>query len=212
MGVEIWFVRHGQTDWNIDHRLQGHQDTPLNATGVGQAAATASYLAGIHSTTPFDAIVTSDLSRAHSTAEAIASALRIPMRKDAGFREHNLGRLQGLTAGEMSPSQRREYELLRTDLEFNGHGGESSMEMATRVRTTLKSLQQQHSGQRVVVVTHGGFLFHSYRWIREMGVDRSRDDERTPNACICIVDAANDTPSWRIVKWGLTHHLSVAAL
>ncbi|RHX96753.1 hypothetical protein DYB25_005914 [Aphanomyces astaci] len=93
-------------------------------------------------------------------------------------------------------------------VEFNGHGGESSAEMAARVQTTLKSLQQQHGGQRLVVVTHGGFLFHSFRWIHAMAVDRSRDDERTPNACICIIQATDNSPSWRVVLWGSTQHLT----
>ncbi|KAH9190220.1 hypothetical protein AeNC1_007813 [Aphanomyces euteiches] len=202
-GVVIWFVRHGQTDWNTQHRLQGHTDVPLNATGVAQAHAAAKRLQQVQPS--FHHVVSSDLSRALITAQAIDASLDVGISLEPGLREHSLGHLQGLTFAEMTPRQRRDYERLRTNPAFDGHGGESSLEMATRVRTTLATLAEQYAGKRIVAVTHGGFLYHANRNIREMSIDRSTD-ATTPNACICVVEWR--CGKWHILEWGLTDHLA----
>ncbi|EQC25692.1 hypothetical protein, variant [Saprolegnia diclina VS20] len=184
---ELWFVRHGQTDWNVDQRLQGHEDVPLNEAGRQQAAAAATYLQGLHATARFDAIVSSDLSRALATAEAIRGALGITaIETDAGLREHALGSLQGHVVRAMPPHLRREYDNLRTNPDYKSPGGgESSRQMYERVVRTLDSLPQRYPGQRVLVTTHGGWLFHAHRYLLQLSIDRSQD--AIPNACICIV-------------------------
>ncbi|KAF0699150.1 Aste57867_10271 [Aphanomyces stellatus] len=202
--VEIWFVRHGQTDWNIEHRLQGHTDISLNATGILQANAAATHLAQVHAATPFDHIVSSDLARALTTAEAIDAVLHVQITQDPGLREHNLGRLQGFTSAEMPGDLHRDYAALRSDPDFDGHGGESSRAMSTRVHTTLASLVTRFAGQRIVAVTHGGFLYHTFRHIHALSIDRSTDD-KTPNACICVLQHHHGR--WHILEWGLTDHL-----
>ncbi|CAK4672680.1 unnamed protein product [Aphanomyces euteiches] len=204
-GVVIWFVRHGQTDWNTQHRLQGHTDVPLNATGVAQAHAAAKRLQQVQPS--FHHVVSRynvGLSAVYES-DAIDASLDVGISLEPGLREHSLGHLQGLTFAEMTPQQRRDYERLRTNPAFDGHGGESSLEMATRVRTTLATLAEQYAGKRIVAVTHGGFLYHANRNIREMSIDRSTD-ATTPNACICVVEWR--CGKWHILEWGLTDHLA----
>ncbi|OQR89220.1 phosphoglycerate mutase [Achlya hypogyna] len=205
-GCELWFVRHGQTDWNVEHRLQGHKDIPLNATGRQQAAAAAAYLATQHASAPFDALLSSDLSRAFATAETIQSALGIGLiATDAGLREHALGSLEGHIAGEMPPDIRRAYANLRSDPDYVcPGGGESSRQMYERVVATLEQLPRAYAGKRVVVTTHGGWLFHAYRYVHQLSIDRSQD--AIPNACICIV-RWDPREMWSVQAWGLTKHL-----
>jgi probable phosphoglycerate mutase len=94
--IRLCLVRHGETDWNAQKRIQGQIDIPLNARGRAQAAATAAGLAGQR----FDAVYSSDLARAWQTAQPIAAALGLPLYAAPGLRERHYGRMQGLTAAE----------------------------------------------------------------------------------------------------------------
>ena len=80
---ELLLVRHGETDWNREHRIQGHTDLPLNATGLEQARALAADLAA----TALAAVYSSDLARALQTATAVATAHRLAVRLDDPFKE-----------------------------------------------------------------------------------------------------------------------------
>lgn len=83
----LFLFRHGETDWNREGRLQGHTDTPLNATGLTQAQALAESLRPHR----LDAVVSSDLKRAQTTAQIVAEALRVPLFTEAGLRETDVG-------------------------------------------------------------------------------------------------------------------------
>ena len=88
----LFLFRHGETDWNREGRLQGHTDTPLNATGLAQAQTLGESLRPHR----LDAVVSSDLSRARVTAQIVAEALRVPLLIEAGLRETNVGAAEGL--------------------------------------------------------------------------------------------------------------------
>jgi broad specificity phosphatase PhoE len=83
----FFFLRHGQTDWNAQGRIQGHTDMPLNETGMAQARAAAGRLAG-HG---IDCIVSSPLARAHKTAGFVAERLRLPVQLDGDLKERSFG-------------------------------------------------------------------------------------------------------------------------
>ncbi len=95
--TELVLVRHGETDWNAEHRFQGHADPPLNDRGRAQAHALADELRG----TPFDAAYTSPLRRAAETAEILAVELQLPVRPVEALREIDVGEWQGLTRAEV---------------------------------------------------------------------------------------------------------------
>ena len=135
----LLLVRHGETDWNAEGRLQGHTDRPLNDFGRRQAEALAERLAG----DGIDAIYASDLSRARETAEIVGARLGLPVVLEPGLRERNWGTWEGLTGSERD---RVEYV------------GEAPEEHAARVLAAVRAIAERHPGRRVVVVTHGGSL------------------------------------------------------
>lgn len=93
----VYMVRHGETDWNGAHRMQGRSDIPLNERGREQASCAAKALADV----PFDVIYTSPLSRAEKTAEIIRGKRNIPLIEEKGFMEIDLGKWDGHTPDEM---------------------------------------------------------------------------------------------------------------
>jgi 2,3-bisphosphoglycerate-dependent phosphoglycerate mutase len=135
----LLLVRHGETDWNAEGRLQGHTDRPLNDFGRRQALRLAEELDGeeIH------ALYASDLARARETAEILGGRLGLPVVLDPDLREKDWGSWEGLTSVE------------RDRVEFVGESTEAHRE---RVLGAVRRIAERHPGQRVLVVTHGGSL------------------------------------------------------
>ena len=135
----LLLVRHGETDWNAEGRLQGYTDRPLNDYGRRQSQALAERLAGDE----IAAIYASDLARARETAEIVGARLGLAVMLEPGLRERNWGSWEGLTGPERD---RVEYV------------GEAPEEHAARVIAAVQAIAERHQGGRVVVVTHGGSL------------------------------------------------------
>jgi 2,3-bisphosphoglycerate-dependent phosphoglycerate mutase len=139
----ILLARHGETDWNLERRFQGWADPPLNETGRAQARALAEQLRD----TPFDAVYSSDLKRAHETAEILAVSHGVPVVADQGLREIDVGPLQGLTWTEV-------HERWGDDRPH----GETREQHHARVRGAVERIARDHAGQRILIVTHGGTM------------------------------------------------------
>ena len=137
--TELLLVRHGETDWNAEGRLQGHTDRPLSEYGRGQARRLADDL----ETEELEAIYASDLARARETAEIVGERLGLPVALDPDLREKDWGNWEGLTAVE------------RDRVEFVG---ESTEEHAGRMVRALHWIAERHPSGRVLVVTHGGSM------------------------------------------------------
>lgn len=133
----LLLVRHGETDWNAEGKLQGHTDRPLNDFGRRQANTLADRLAGEE----IAAIYSSDLARAKETAEIVGARIGVPVVVDPDLREKNWGTWEGLTGDE------------RLRVEFEG---ESTEEHRNRTLGAIARIVERHPGERVVVVTHGG--------------------------------------------------------
>jgi broad specificity phosphatase PhoE len=137
--TELLLVRHGETDWNAEGKLQGHTDRPLNDDGRRQAQALADRLA----TENIDAVYASDLSRAREMAEILAAKHGLPVVVDPDLREKNWGNWEGLTSDE------------RLHVEFEGETSEAHRD---RMLTAVERIVERHPEGRIVVVTHGGSL------------------------------------------------------
>jgi 2,3-bisphosphoglycerate-dependent phosphoglycerate mutase len=152
VSLELWLVRHGETDWNLEGRVQGHLDVPLNANGMMQARKLASRLAGQR----FEAVYSSDLARASQTARTVAMRLagQPSVQLDTRWREQHLGVIQGLTHAEIEARGIRRPQAYTEAFE----GGESRAQLMERVRDPLEEIVRLHAGGRVLVFAHGATL------------------------------------------------------
>lgn len=205
--TRICLIRHGETAWNAERRIQGQTDIGLNPAGMAQASAAALHL----STTAFAALYSSDLLRARQTAEALAVRLSLAPAFTAELRERCYGIFEGRTYDEARaayPGDYAAFERRDPDYAFPG-GGESLRQVHARVTARLRALAAAHPGQALVVVTHGGVLDIVNRFVRDRALDLPRDF-LIPNAGLNWLTVRGD--EWRVEAWGLTAHLAEAGL
>ena len=153
-------VRHGETAWNVDTRIQGQLDIGLNATGEWQARRVGQALAD----ESIDVIYASDLSRAWNTALEIARPLGLQVRPEPRLRERAFGQFEGMSFAEIEEALPDQARLWRErDPEFAPEGGESLLVFRDRVTAVASELSARHAGQLVVLVAHGGVMDVLYR-------------------------------------------------
>ena len=199
--TRICIIRHGETDWNVERRIQGHTDIPLNETGRAQALAMAFNAAHQR----FDAIYSSDLARARETAQALAQREGREVKLLPQLRERHFGLFQGMTAAEAAarfPDAHARY--LARDLDYDFETGESLARFAARVAGAIDWLVRHHAGQTIAAVAHSGVLDVVYR--RATGRTlRAPRDFKIPN---CALNWFRfDAYGWHLEAWGDRHHL-----
>jgi probable phosphoglycerate mutase len=204
--TRILAIRHGETDWNVDNRIQGQLDIPLNHTGRWQAARVAAALAD----EGLDAIYSSDLKRAHETAQAVADAAGCGIVSDQGLRERGFGDFEGSTWTEIEqrwPEQSARWR--RRELAFAPGGGESLLQFYARVTATATRIAAAHAGQTIALIAHGGVLDCLYRAASRIGLEAGRSWQ-LGNASI---NRLLYTPEgFTLVGWSDTQHLESDAL
>lgn len=201
MTTRLIVVRHGETEWNLASRVQGHTDSPLTSTGEAQARAIADRLAGER----FDRLVSSDLGRAMRTAQAISARTGHAIVPDARFRERNYGRAEGLTYGEIGIDFPEVFSRVRdTDPDYVVPGGESRRQLFERVRRAFESLAQDGEGERIAVVCHGGVIASLYRHVHAIALETSKPVP-IPNASYNAL--AYDHGRWEVEAWADIAHL-----
>ena len=202
--TRIIAIRHGETAWNVDTRIQGHLDIPLNDTGLWQARQVARALAG----EPLSAIYASDLQRAHTTARAIAEATGAPLVPEPALRERSFGELEGRTFAEIEaelPEQARRWR--QRDPHFAPEGGETLVQLRERIAATTHRLAAQHTGGLVVLVAHGGVLDVLYR----LATGQELQAPRTWQLTNAAINRLLWTPEGlTLVGWADTQHLDTA--
>jgi probable phosphoglycerate mutase len=206
--TDLWFIRHGETDWNIARRLQGWQDTPLNGTGVVQARRLAQRLRGEAARAPFAALYSSDLQRTQATAQAIGAAVGLPVQVDPGIRERNFGVLEGLcydTVEQDAPEAAAAWKSREPDRVLEG--GETLGQFRDRVAGAVNAIARRHPGGRVLAVTHGGAL--DIIWRQASGTPLSAPRHTVMhNAGINRVKVGEN--GWEVIDWGDISHMDSA--
>lgn len=151
-------LRHGQTDYNVNGRMQGHIDSHLTETGVEQATAAAPEIARLAP----DRLISSDLRRAVDTADLVAAACGRPVKLDARLRETHLGEWQGRTVAEIEDGWPGAIAAWRSDPAWSPPGGESRIEVVRRSLPVVEELDDEYGSSEpettVVLVAHGGLI------------------------------------------------------
>ena len=169
--TRIVAIRHGETSWNVDARIQGQLDVGLNETGRWQALRLAQALADER----FDAVYSSDLGRAWQTAQAVAEAAGVVLRSDQRLRERGFGVFEGLTFAEIEQRFAPQAQRWRSrEASFGPEGGETLAGFVERAVDAVAAIAARHRGQHIAVVTHGGVLDALYRAASRIPIDAPR--------------------------------------
>ncbi len=199
--TRICFVRHGETDWNVEKRIQGQLDLPLNEVGRAQALAMAFNAAHVS----FRTVYSSDLARAEETARALALREGLEVELLPQLRERNYGIFQGITAAEGAlryPEAHAHYMARDPDYDFET--GESLLHFAARVAEAVDWMVRHHSGQTIAAVSHAGVLDILYRKATGRPLHTPRDFV-IPN---CALNWFHfDGQGWHLETWADRHHL-----
>lgn len=208
--TRITAVRHGETAWNVDTRIQGQLDIGLNERGLWQAERVGAALAE----ETVDCVYSSDLARAHTTAQAIARHAHNPharaVRLHRGLRERGFGSFEGQTWADIAEKWPEESKRWRQrDPHFAPPGGETPLQLRERVALTLNEIAQQHLGEHIVLVAHGGVMDILYRLATQQELHAARTWE-LGNAAINRLLWTPDALT--LVGWADTRHLDDSAL
>lgn len=198
-------VRHGETPWNAERRIQGQTDIGLNQHGLRQARAVARYLRDESAS----ALYASDLLRAWATAHALGETAGLVAQPRPDLRERRYGLFEGLTYDEAKHAHHDVYarfEHREPAFAFPG-GGESLEQLHDRVVGCLRELAACHRGETLILVTHGGVLDIVNRFVRGLPLTTPRDFT-IPNAGLNWISVLAD--NWQIDEWAITAHLDTA--
>ena len=202
----LLLIRHGETAWNAEHRIQGRLDVPLSTTGMWQTGRLAQRLAD----EAIDAVIASDLARAWMTGAPLADARGLAMVPDPRLRERAFGIFEGKTLDEIASEHPQEFAAWRArDVHWRIPEGESGAEFIGRVLDAMQEIANAHLGRTVAVVTHGGVLDVVYRNARALSWDAPRDHLML-NASINRLQAHPEPLRLQIIEWADVAHLTDA--
>ncbi len=199
--TKLILIRHGETLWNTERRMQGQLDSPLTERGVWQACRLGERLRGV----AFAALYSSDLPRARLTAQRIAEVTGHAIIDDARLRERHFGLFEGLNRAEMEQHDAAIYtRFMSRDPQYAAPGGESPAGFFSRCRAVLEELAARHAGQTIVIVTHGLVLDAAYRAATGLALEAQRPVPLV-NASLNWFEC--DDGRWSAGRWGDADHL-----
>ncbi len=153
----FYFIRHGQTDWNLEGRMQGQTDIPLNNTGREQAHAAIPYFKDLD----IDLIVSSPLSRAYETAEIINQTIKVPIKTNKDLRERSFGSNEGRVAKVVKEEYARNQNM-KVQIDFNGFpqslDAEASDDYKNRLFAALDDILTEFDSEKILISAHNGFF------------------------------------------------------
>jgi 2,3-bisphosphoglycerate-dependent phosphoglycerate mutase len=203
MKTQLLLIRHGETAWNAEHRIQGQLDIPLSPLGVLQSARLAECLAN----EPIDAVYSSGQSRAWLTAAPLAARLGLEVIAEPRLRERSFGIFEGLTLDEIAERYPPEFKKWRErDPAWRPEGGESGQQLIDRVLSAVSDIGVKHPRQTVVLVSHGGVLDVLYRAARLLEWHAPREHQML-NAAINRLTTSATPLQLSIERWGDVAHL-----
>jgi probable phosphoglycerate mutase len=194
--LQIYLARHGQTDWNTEHRLQGSADIALNNMGRLQAAQLAKRLADIH----FDAVYSSALTRSRTTAEIVRGG--VPLTIVPGLNERRLGAFEGRRTDAADPAAAEAYLKRSQDPNDQLDGGESLIAFFDRVHAALTHLISQDPSGTILIVGHGGTNQMIVRSLLGLSPAQAASFQQANDDLYLIqLDAARHARAWKLVTF-----------
>jgi broad specificity phosphatase PhoE len=204
MPTRFTLIRHGQTDWNVLGKWQGHAYIGLNQEGHRQAQQVAFALADTNASL----IYTSDLPRARQTADYIADVVKIPVILDPRLREIDVGDWQGLTAEEVDEWDAVRLAAVRAGgYKVRRPGGESQEEVGLRMLNLLDEIQRTRTEEHILMVTHGGTIRITLMALNLLNEWHSHIE----NTSRTVLTFALDESRWEIESFNVTSHLTAPA-
>lgn len=195
---KLFIVRHGETVWNREGRIQGHTDVGLSERGRRQADLLAQRLKSV----PLDAAYASDLCRASDTADAILQGRGVPFYPTPRLREYHKGAFEGLTEAELRARYPAEYPgYIAKDLDYAPEGGESTRGVSARMTAVINEIKERHLGDNVLVVGHGGSLRAAMMALLGMPMDANWRFV-FGNCTLTVVDTYHDNAVLRLFNDG----------
>lgn len=201
--TELIIVRHGETEWNLLRKLQGHQDSPLTEKGREQAQCAAAVLKGKN----IDYFYSSDLGRAKHTAEIINEELKKEIIFDTRLRERKFGIFENIEQKFLPEKYPEAFKAHKSgDVNFVVPGGESRKERYDLHIECINEIVKKHSGSTIMIVSHGGFLESIFISTLEIPLESKRKFS-IYNASISRFSFDNEI-GFKLLSWGMTEHLS----
>jgi len=204
MKTTVYLIRHGETDWNLNGRCQGHTDVPLNDIGLQQAKRLARrlYEERVH----FDVLYSSDLTRAYQTAWEIGAILKVAVELLPPLREIDMGNWSGLTREEIKHHFPTEFALLQQGQDIPRGCAETLFALKERVVPVIEAIVAQHPGKTLAFVTHGGPVRMMLSYVcNEFDVSKL-PCKHIGNTSITILQHSPQT-SWELVSCNDMQHL-----
>ena len=194
----LYIVRHGETVWNREGRIQGHTDVALSDRGMEQARLLAHRLKPVQ----FDAAYASDLCRASQTASLILEGREVPLLPTPRLREYHKGAFEGMTEPELRAGFPNEYpSYVAKDLDYAPEGGESTRQVSARMTEAINEIKERHLNDTVLVVGHGGSLRAAMMALLGMPMDANWRFV-FGNCTLTIVDTYHDNAVLRLFNDG----------
>lgn len=201
----LLLVRHGETDWNAEGRIQGMLDVPLNALGLAQARVVGSELAR---SVDVAAVISSDLVRTRETAKPLIEATGFDVTFDARIRERHFGVLQGKTYAEWRVADAEGMARYHAgDPDYGPEGGETARGFLERCVNAITDMVTACDEKTLILVTHGGVVSSMYRHSQGLGFHSERTWS-VPNASISEwrVEYRDDAPVFYCERIGDERH------
>jgi glucosyl-3-phosphoglycerate phosphatase len=195
-------LRHGQTDFNVAGRMQGHLDSVLTETGVAQVVRAAPELAKMAP----ERLVSSDLRRALDTADVLGAACALPVKVDARLRETHLGQWQGCSVAEIEAGWPGAITTWRSDPGWAPPGGESRIEVVRRSRPVVDELDEEYATEAsatALLVAHGGLIAGLVSGLLGLPTAAWPSIGGIGNCRWAVLARRDDHPRWRLAGYNI---------
>ncbi|NYT62033.1 histidine phosphatase family protein [Alcaligenaceae bacterium] len=207
--TRFWLIRHGETEWNANRRLQGWLDIPLSAVGARQAEQLRDYLQSSSFTAPVNVVVSSDLSRAFETARIAAGHFGHAIEANDALRERCYGIYEGQDWHSLNAEQAGSQVNFR-DPQQAIERGETLHDFAHRITQAFEDIARRYPGRNILAFSHGGVIDIAWRKASNLALEVKRH-EPILNASINQFSIDQDM-NWQIKDWAQAEHLEIPAL